>query len=127
MFTVRLIHTPQLGRGGTWIVLTGLAVLALLTAAACRDSAIDREALIAFYNATGGATWQDNTNWLSDKPLREWHGVTTDDNGRVTELILIRNNLTGALPPELGDLTHLTWLNLAHNGRRAPYPRRSAG
>ena len=59
---------------------------------------------------------------MSDKPLREWHGVTTDDNGRVTELILIRNNLTGPLPPELGDLTHLTSLNLAHNDLTGPLP-----
>ena len=121
MFRIPL-HLLQLGRGGTRVALLGLTALALLTAGSCGEPAIDRDALIAFYNATGGASWQDNANWLSDKPLREWHGVTTDANGRVTELILIRNNLTGPLPPELGHLTHLTWLNLAHNGLTGPLP-----
>ena len=27
----------------------------------------DRPALIAFYNATGGANWTNKTNWLSDQ------------------------------------------------------------
>ena len=38
----------------------------------------DRAALTALYNATGGANWGNNTNWLSDGPLGEWYGVTTD-------------------------------------------------
>ena len=47
----------------------------------------DREALIALYNATGGPNWSNNTNWLSDAPLDQWHGVTTDGTGRVARLI----------------------------------------
>ena len=38
----------------------------------------------ALYNATGGANWTDSTNWLNEKPIGEWHGVTTDDDGSVT-------------------------------------------
>ena len=41
----------------------------------------DREALVALYNATGGPHWKINNNWLSDVPISEWIGVTTDDNG----------------------------------------------
>ena len=48
----------------------------------------DREALVGFYNATGGPNWNDNNNWLSDVPISEWEGVATDGNGRVTELYL---------------------------------------
>ena len=48
----------------------------------------DRAALVALYAATDGANWDDNTGWLSDAPLSEWHGVTTDTDGRVTELDL---------------------------------------
>ena len=43
----------------------------------------DRGVLIALYNATDGANWTDKTNWNSDKPIGEWYGVTTDDDGRV--------------------------------------------
>ena len=51
----------------------------------------DREALVALYNATGGPDWSSNNNWLSDVPISEWEGVTTDDNGRVTRLGLPRS------------------------------------
>ena len=41
----------------------------------------DRDALVALYNATDGANWKNSENWLSDAPIGEWHGVTTDTNG----------------------------------------------
>ena len=75
----------------------------------------DRAALEALYDATGGATWTDNTNWKTTEPLSEWHGVTTDSDGRVTELILTNNQLTGTIPAELGDLTNLLQLRLDGN------------
>ena len=52
-------------------------------------------------------------NWLSDRPIGEWHGVTTNSNGRVIELDLYDNRLTGEIPPELGRLSNLTdlWLH----------------
>ncbi len=73
----------------------------------------DRDVLVALYNATAGANWRDNTNWLSDKPLGEWHGVTTDQDGRVTEIVLSFNELSGTIPAELGNLANLTFLSLA--------------
>ena len=62
----------------------------------------DQEALVALYNATGGPNWGNNDNWLSNDPLGEWHGVTTDAGGRVTELHISVNGLTGEIPEELG-------------------------
>ena len=40
-------------------------------------------------------------------PIGEWFGVTTDDNGRVTELRLGDNQLSGEIPPELGNPVYL--------------------
>ncbi len=37
------------------------------------DSDTDRAALVALYNATGGANWGNNGNWLSNAPMGEWH------------------------------------------------------
>lgn len=75
----------------------------------------DRAALIAFYNATGGPNWKDNTNWCSDHPLDTWHGVITDSEGRVTEIGLNNNNLSGEAGNTLAPLTALTYLDLYSN------------
>ena len=64
----------------------GIIALAL-AAAACGDPvkpgtepevSPDRGALVAIYNATGGPNWRLNTNWLTDAPVGEWHGVSAD-------------------------------------------------
>ena len=75
----------------------------------------DRAALEALYHATGGDNWENNTNWLSDAPLIEWHGVIANQNGRVISLILNDNNLSGTIPQEFQELHHLSLLNLAGN------------
>ena len=72
--------------------------------------------LAALYEATSGDRWTDNTNWLSEIPLNEWYGVTTDDEGQVTALDLSSNGLRGSIPEALGQLNSLESLNLSRNG-----------
>ena len=62
----------------------------------------DRAALVALYNATDGNNWTDNTNWLSDRPLNQWHGVGTNEQGRVAWLDLPENQLSGSYPSRVG-------------------------
>ena len=76
---------------------------------------IDRAALVTFYNATDGPNWTNNSNWLSNAPLNQWHGVTTDRGGRVTALNINSNQLRGELPAELGSLVKLQRLDLDDN------------
>ena len=83
----------------------------------------DREVLEALYHATGGPDWINRTNWLSDAPLSEWFGVVTDGSGRVTRLTLPGNQLSGAIPPELGGLTQLQVLNLGGNQLSGAIPK----
>ena len=79
----------------------------------CRDPQWD--ALSALYDGTGGPNWGNKTNWLSLAPLGKWYGVTTDADGRVTELNLEDNNLSGTVPLALAGLANLKTLNLAFN------------
>ena len=82
----------------------------------------DRYALVEFHYATQGRRWRNNSNWLSGKPLDEWHGVTTDENGRVTGLSLANNGVHGDFSPEIGYLTSLEKLDLSHNRIKGEVP-----
>ena len=75
----------------------------------------DRAVLLAFYAATGGGSAWTGDNWGSDEPIGTWQGVTTDDEGRVTELELFGLGLSGSIPTELGQLTNLQTLYLGQN------------
>ena len=75
----------------------------------------DRTSLIDFYHALNGPSWDNGENWLSEEPLNEWHGVTTDANGRVIRLALRSNNLSGRLPENIINLALLRVLDLADN------------
>ena len=75
----------------------------------------DREALIAFYNATDGPNWTDNTNWCSDEPLDMWYGVTTNGEGRVRSISLVDNGLSGDAGNTLAPLSKLTYLSCGGN------------
>ena len=85
-------------------------------------TAIDRAALVALYHATDGPNWSNNRDWLSDRLLGEWHGVTTDGDRRVTGLDLRYNRLSGSIPAELGSLTDLQSLQLIGNQLSGPIP-----
>ena len=82
---------------------------------------------MALYNATNGPNWTNNTHWLSDRPLGEWYGVTTDGPGRVTALHLPGNQLIGEMPKELGSLSNLQVLYLSSNQLSGEIPEELGG
>ena len=87
------------------------------------DSLEDREVLVQLYNALDGENWNNNANWLTELPIRQWHGVTNDASGRVTRLLLESNGLAGEIPKELGSLSNLKRLELGNNDLTGEIPR----
>ena len=85
-------------------------------------SLTDREILEIFYNATGGPGWTNSVGWLTDAPLREWYGVGAHGEDRVVSLFLYTNNLSGSIPPELGNLASVEQILLWDNRLTGPIP-----
>lgn len=84
----------------------------------------DWESLQALYVSTDGPNWVNAPGWdlvdpaIHSSPppgcdLSTMFGVNLNANGRVRTLNLTGKNLSGPLPPELGDLAELTSLQLA--------------
>ena len=72
------------------------------------------QALAALYNGTGGPQWYDHTGWMATLTPCSWYGVTCQA-GRVTQLNLEDNNLSGPLPGQLGNLTQVKEISLPFN------------
>lgn len=85
-------------------------------------------------HAEGDNVWTTHTDWMSEKSVCEWHGITcgngideldTRDSGRnleafsgretVTEVKLTSNNLRGRIPAELGMFSELKKVELYAN------------
>ena len=84
---------------------------------------LDREALVALYDATDGENWTKNTNWKTNKSLSEWFGVKTNSAGQVVLLSLSDNALSGQIPKTLGQLTNLKRLYLHNNALSGQIPK----
>jgi Leucine-rich repeat (LRR) protein len=77
----------------------------------------ERDALVALYNSTNGASWNNRNNWLKNPGTEcTWFGVSCNSSGtHVIDVSLYGNNLVGNLPSQLSNLTQLISLNLSGN------------
>ena len=99
------------------ILFFAIIVLFNLNSAYGAVSSDEKHALEVFYNSTDGPGWTTSTNWLNGDPCENsWHGVQCNTlNSKVETLDLGNNNLTGSIPPEIGDLVNLKFLELSGN------------
>lgn len=72
------------------------------------------QALAALYSSTGGPQWNDHTGWMATLTPCSWYGVTCQA-GRVTQLTLEDNKLSGPLPDQLSNLTQAREISLPLN------------
>ena len=79
---------------------------------ACNEERAD---LMTLYHAMGGAGWASSVNWGTSAPLDSWFGINVDSAGRVREINLSRNDLSGTVPPEIQYFPHLRLLRLDYN------------
>jgi len=130
---------------GRFVIIVVL-VLIPVSFAHAQIPAIERAALIALYNDTDGANWTNYTNWLGpagtectwfgvecrmidvnplnmyvyalDAGANNLSGIIPPELGNLSGawgLFLGGNNLIGSIPPELGSLPKLQWLSLHSN------------
>jgi hypothetical protein len=88
------------------------------------------QALKALYNATGGDSWTNRAGWeninttaTKKDVTTSWYGISSISDGHVTYLGMYRNNLTGFIPDEIGNLPYLTYLNFGNNNLVGPLPQ----
>ena len=87
----------------------------LISAGIDTNENLDRAVLMDLFIATNGDNWTNKTNWGSYESLGTWHGVNVDADGRVVDLLLEDNNLSGTLLDSIGNLRELCRLHLHDN------------
>ncbi|OMO92554.1 hypothetical protein COLO4_17490 [Corchorus olitorius] len=76
----------------------------------------DQLALLAFKANVHDSQNLLTANWSSTTSVCNWIGVSCGSkHQRVTYLNLSSMNLTGTLPPDLGNLSFLSWLDIKNN------------
>ena len=73
----------------------------------------DSLALVSLYSTTSGTLWANHTNWLTGN-VPTWYGIKVS-NGRVSQINLPSNNLTGPVTDSLVNLDSLVKVDLSGN------------
>lgn len=87
----------------------------------------DYDALISIYNDSNGASWTNNTGWAAgaagiDCDICSWYGIVCNGFGRVKELNVNGNNLSGSLSDAIEDLQSLEKINFFNHSMTGVIP-----
>jgi len=95
----------------------------LIAPAASAVSQTERDALVALYNSTNGASWTNSSGWLGVPGTEcSWHGIICNSSQAVDAINLPDNGLSGTLPSEIGNLTAMRELILPNNSISGEIP-----
>ena len=96
------------------VCLLLVVVMSSCSGAGSAKELTDQEILVKIYEGMNGPNWKesDRENWLSEKPIGEWKGITTNDSGRVIKLSIYGDSVHGLIPAEIGGLTELEDLHI---------------
>jgi Leucine-rich repeat (LRR) protein len=77
----------------------------------------ERQALLEFYNSTGGNNWSNRTNWKDERGTEcSWYGISCDTDERyIIGIDLDENNLIGKILSSFSNLQGLSRLYLSGN------------
>jgi len=111
-----------------WLVRDDPLQLAMdMESAANRFRLGQRYALLTLYFSTGGSSWSSNTGWLMLEDECSWFSVTCSSTVNLgpeigSQNVVTRigvdesgNNLVGTIPPDLGLLEYITWIDFQNN------------
>ena len=79
-----------------------------------------RYSLLTLWYSTNGPSWFQNQGWLTAENECTWFGITCNSNMAVvqigsTEMTLLRNNLSGHIPPDIALLKSTQYIQAANN------------
>lgn len=112
------LHHKATGQNDTCLPGKQLMTLELIKPVAISENipanVTDSLALVDLYYATSGINWVNNGGWLID-PVYFWAGILVNAEGAVIGIGMPNNNLSGSLPPSIGNLSNLNSLILYNN------------
>jgi peptide/nickel transport system substrate-binding protein len=79
------------------------------------------QALVDFYTSTNGASWTNNSGWLSSNTPCSWYGLGCSA-GHIVSMVIGDNNLVGPIPNSIANLTQLGEIRLSNNGLTGDIP-----
>lgn len=104
------------------LVVSLSVVIAMANCGESSKQLTDREILVKIYESMNGPHWKGSLgrNWLSDRPIEVWEGVETNDDGRVIDMEIRGQSISGLIPAEIGGLSELKELIIYSKNLDAP-------
>ncbi|NRB40126.1 MAG: hypothetical protein HRU20_16950 [Pseudomonadales bacterium] len=113
--TVGSYNNAHFSNNNVVVSVLAPAISVIPEASNINDPAV-QTALTTIYTSTGGDNWTNKAGWSATGPIAcTADGISCDGSDNVVNLNFYSNNLVGTLPPEIGNLVHLTVLTLSWN------------